>query len=131
MIEPSLYPPPAFPKKACFGNVRVGMKPFLLKYPAVACASLASCVQQTQRTSVISVLNRLRAAPSSLSLGPATVYDGLAVGFQQPVPRHRHYNYSVHREPEFSSFSGRPSCKGDVDIAVQVRLKQFCPYRYW
>ena len=107
------------------------MKPFLLKYQVAAHALSASCTPQKRRTSVISVLNHLRAAPSSLSLGPATVYDGLAVGFQQPVPRHRHYNYSVHREPEFSSFSGRPSCKADVDIAAQAKLKQFCPYCYW
>ena len=107
------------------------MKPFLLKYQVVAGALSASRTRQKQRTSITSVLNRLRAAPSSLSLGPATVYGGSAVGFRQPVPHHRHYNYSVHREPESSSFSGRPSCKGDVDSAAQVRLKQFCPYCYW
>ena len=76
----------------------------------------------------LAVLSHLRATPSSLSPGPATVSDGSAVGLQQPVPRHRHYNYSVHREPEFSSFSGLPFYKGDVDNAAQVTLQQFYSY---
>ena len=106
------------------------MKPFPLKYQAAAVAFFAPYTLQKRRALVAAVLNHSRVAPSSLSLGPAIASDGSAAGLQQPVPRHRHYNYSVHREPESSSFSGRPSCKGGVDIAAQARLKQFCPYCY-
>ena len=106
------------------------MKPFFLKYQVAAVKSFTPQTWQIQRTLFVAVLNHLRAAPSSLSLGPATVYDGLAAGFRQPVPHHRHYNYSVHREPEFSSFSGLPFCKGGVDNAAQAILQQFCPYCY-
>lgn len=98
------------------------MKPFLLKYQAAAITSFAQYTWQKRCARVVAVLNHLRVAPSSLSPGPATVSDGSAVGLQQPAPRHRHYNYSVHREPESSSFLGLPFYKGDVDNAAQVKL---------
>ena len=71
---------------------------------------------------VMAFLNRLRVVSRLRPLGPATVSDDLAAGFQQPVPRHRRYNYSVHHERESSSFSGRPSCKEGVDSDAQLIL---------
>ena len=73
---------------------------------------------------------RLRVGLRLLSLGPATVSDDLAVESLQLEPRHRRYNCSVHREPEFSSFSGLPFCKADVDSDEQWILRQSYPCYY-
>ena len=74
------------------------------------------------RALLMALLNRLRSVLRLLSLGPATVYDGSAVGFRQPAPRHQRYNCSVHREPESFSFFGLPFCKGDVESVEQATL---------
>ena len=87
--------------------------------------------RQSVSVLVIALLNRLRAVLRLLPLGPATVSDDSADGFQQPVPRHRRYNYSVHHERESSSFSGLLSCKVGVDSDEQLTLQQFYPFCYW
>jgi hypothetical protein len=69
---------------------------------------------------VMAFLNRLRVVLRLRPFGPATVSDDSADGFQQPVPRHRRYNYSVHHERESFSFSGRPSCKEGADSGEQL-----------
>ena len=79
---------------------------------------------------IVSLFNRLRVVLRLLSLGPATVFDDSAVGFQQPEPRHRRYNCSVHREPESSLFFGLPSCKEGVDSDERLILRQSYPYYY-
>ena len=107
------------------------MKPFLLECHANRVAAFHLYTRYKPRALLGALPNRLRSALRLLSLGPATFYYDSAAGFRQPVPRHRRYNCSVHREPEPFSFFGLPFYKGDVDSVEQVILPQFYPYCYW
>ena len=99
------------------------MKPFLLKCRTNHIAAFLTLYGgYKSRALLMALLNRLRSVLRLLSLGSATVYDDSADEFQQPAPRHRRYNCSVHREPESFSFFGLPFYKGDVESVEQATL---------
>ena len=123
MIEPFFYPPLPSSKRKPVWKRQSGDEPFPLKCLANHVAAFLTLSEGYKpRELLMALFNRLRSALRLLSLGSATVYDDSAVGFRQPAPRHRRYNCSVHREPESFSFSGLPSCKGDVESVEQPTL---------
>ena len=129
MIEPFLYPPLPSSKPKPVWKRQSGDVTLSSELPSdQRCCVSPYTREHKARTPLAALLNRLRSALRLLSLGPATFYDDSADGFQQPVPRHRRYNCSVHREPESFSSSGRPFYKGDVDSVEQLTLRQFYPY---